>query len=65
MISEKMRRKAEDPFVKSGDSDEIASQIRAFVAAGNKITVEPMGKTTIFDQRLSKSNRNAMSQNNL
>jgi hypothetical protein len=62
MISEKMRRKAEDPIVKEIDSDLLSEQIKAFVAAGNTITEVEQGKSAKYNERLSKSNRMAMSQ---
>lgn len=65
MISEKMRRRAEDPVIKSGDSDLISEQIKEFVKRGGKIERIESGIISEEAPRLSKANITAMNQENL
>lgn len=65
MISEKMRRRAEDPVIKSGDSDLISEQIKEFVRNGGKIEKIESGIISEETPRLSKANITAMNQENL
>lgn len=65
MLSEKMRRKTEDPVIKAGDSELLSEQIKEFARNGGKIEEVPMGKTAIHNYRLSKDNKRAMNQGGL
>lgn len=65
MISEKMRRRAEDPVIKSGDSELISEQVKRFVESGGKIERIESGVVSEETPRLSKANITAMNQENL